>query len=166
MKFAIEHVFPEITCAAYEQLYFDEAFNVALGRALDMGRELRRLDITPDRIVRHVCFEPRRDPDPAHPTNRAFGSSRASFVEELDYDVGTRRGAWRTIPNVFTERVRNTGTIELAPAGSGVRRTVRGEVKVSLFGFGGIVERMIVAEIEKSYARSTKFTLDWLARAR
>lgn len=164
MKFVIDHVFPRISCGDYEALYFDEPFNMALGAALSMGRLLLRLDRSPERIVRHVCYEPVRER--GSEADQAFGKSRASFVEELDYDVRARRGEWRTIPNQFTERVKNTGTIEFAPEGDGTRRTVRGEVKVSLFGFGGRVEKIIVREIEKSYARSAEFTLDWLARPR
>jgi hypothetical protein len=60
--------------------------------------------------------------------------------------------------------VSNAGTIELVAAAGGTRRIVRAEVKVSLFGFGRIVERMVVAEIVKSYAATTAFTNAWLAR--
>ncbi|HTR53422.1 MAG TPA: DUF2505 family protein [Kofleriaceae bacterium] len=162
MKFAIDHVFPAIACGDFAALYFDEAFNEELSRALHMGRNLLRLDRTADRIVRHVRFEPARAADAA--VNQAYGASRASFVEELVYDVRARRGEWRTIPNRFAERVKNTGSIEFTDADGGTRRAVRGEVKVSAFGFGGIVERMIVAEIEKNYAATTLFTRDYLAR--
>ncbi len=162
MRFAIQHLFQGVQPAGYTALYFDEAFNTALGEAMHMGRKLLRLDRTAERIVRHVCFEPRREPGSA--ADQAFGTSRASFIEELDFDLASRRGEWRTIPNLFTERVRNSGTIEFRDEAGGTQRIVRGEVKVSLFGFGGIVERMIVAEIEKSYAASTQFTLDFLAR--
>jgi hypothetical protein len=161
MRILIEDVFEQIAVDRYEALYFDEEFNEALGRALKMGRKLLHFERTPRHIVRRICYEP--DRDPSSPAGQAFGTSRASFVEELDYDLASRKGAWRTIPNLFTERVTNTGTIELAAAGSGVRRTVRGEVKVSLFGFGRIVERMIVAEIENSYARTTELTRAWWA---
>jgi hypothetical protein len=149
---------------AFEALFFDEAFNVALGEALKMGRKLLRLDHGSNRIVRHVYYEPVRDPD--SPADRAFGRSRAGFTEELDYDLVRHEGTWRTIPNVFTDRVRNQGTIELVETTEGVRRSVRAEVTVSLFGFGRLVERMIVAEIVKSYASTTAFTNEWLARAR
>lgn len=162
VKFAIQHIFRGLQPPGYTALYFDEAFNTQLSDALHMGRKLLRLDRTPEKIVRHVCFEPRREA--GSPADQAFGTSRASFIEELDFDLATGRGAWRTIPNLFTERVRNSGTIEFRGEDGGTQRIVRGEVKVSLFGFGGIVERMIVAEIEKSYAASTQFTLDYLAR--
>ncbi len=165
MKLAIEHVFDGIRCSDYEALYFDEPFNEAVGHALQLGRRLLRFERTPTRIVRHVCYEPVRDADSA--ANQAFGTSRASFIEELDYDVTARRGSWQTIPNQWADRVRNAGTIELVEHDRAhTRRVVRGEVKVSLFGFGGIVERMIVAEIEKSYASTATFTREWLARSR
>jgi len=164
MKVVIEHVFADLTCAAYEELFFDEAFNAALGRALHLGRKLLLLERTPDRITRHICYEPVRDPD--SPANHVFGTSRASFVEELDYDRPARRGAWRTIPNRFADRVKNRGTLEIADDPAGVRRIVRGEVDVKLFGFGRMIERMIVAEIEKSYAATAAFTAAWLARPR
>jgi hypothetical protein len=161
MKVAIEHIFPTIECREYEALYFDEAFNEAVGRALHMGRKLMRLDRSPDRIVRHVCYEPNQDPD--GPTQQAFGSTKAGFVEELDYDVRARRGTWRTIPNMWADRVRNAGTIEFVAVGTGTKRVVHGEVVVRAFGFGRIVEKMIVGEIEKSYAATTQFTREWLA---
>jgi hypothetical protein len=163
MKVLIEDRFEGVTCEEYESLFFDESFNHDVGKALHLGRQLIRLDRTADRIVRHVCYEPERDPD--SPAAQAFGTSRASFIEELDYDVRAHRGAWRTIPNMFTDRVRNAGTIEVIASGRDVRRIVRGEVKVSLFGFGGLVERMIVAEIVKSYASTASLTNERL-RAR
>jgi hypothetical protein len=162
VKVLIEDVFAGIASAEYEALYFDEEFNEALSHTLELGRKLLRLERSSERIVRHVCFEPAQAPD--SPARQAFGSSRASFVEELDYDVRTRRGRWRTIPNLFRERVTNSGTLELADSPAGVRRIVRGEVKVSLFGFGRVIEKMIVTEIENSYARTTRFTNEWLAR--
>jgi hypothetical protein len=164
VKVLVDDAFAGVSCAEYEALYFDEAFNTAVGEALQLGRQLVRLDRTSDRVVRHVCFEPKRDPN--SPAGQAFGTSRASFIEELEYDLRAHRGTWRTIPNLFTDRVRNAGTIEVVASESGVRRIVRGEVKVSLFGFGGIVERMIVSEIEKSYTSTTKLTNEWLAKSR
>ena len=162
MKVEIEDVFAGIQPAAYEALYFDEAFSESLGVHLHMGRKLLRLDRTADRINRHVRYEPSQDPDSA--TKQAFGTSRASFLEELDYDVRVRRGNWRTIPNLFADRVKITGTIEFAALAEGTKRSVIGEVAVKLFGLGGRVERMIAAEIVKSYEGSTEFTRAYLAK--
>jgi hypothetical protein len=162
MRVAIEHVFEGISAAAYETLFFDEAFNESLGRHLHMGRMLVRLDRDADRIVRHVRFEPAQDPD--SPARQAFGSSRASFLEELDYEPRSRRGNWRTVPNLMSERVKNTGTLEFLDVPEGTKRIVTGEIVVKLFGFGGRVEKMIAAEIVKSYEQTTAFTRAWLAK--
>ena len=162
MKVLIDHVFAGISCADYESLYFDEDFNTAVGKQLGMGRLLLHFERTPTRIERKVHYEPDRDPE--SPAGQAFGTSRASFIEELDYDPRSRKGAWRTIPNLFPDRVTNAGTIEFVEAPNGTRRIVRGEVKVSFFGFGRLIERMIVSEIEKSYANTTRLTNDWLAK--
>jgi hypothetical protein len=163
--FAIEHRFAGVDCDAYEALFFDEAFWAALGRELRLGRELLKLERTEARIVRHVRCAP--DQDPNTPEGKALADNKASFVEELDYDRRARRGEWRTIPWLLPERVRTRGTIEIAPApGGGVRRLVRGEVDARLWGFGGLVERRAVVEIEKSYATAAMFTNAWLARAR
>jgi len=163
MRLTIEHIFEEIAVADYERLYFDEAFNDALGRELKLGRHLVRLERTDKRIVRHVCYEPAREP--GHAIDQAYGSNKASFVEELEYDVAARRGTWRTVPNRWVDRVRNAGTIELGAAPKGTRRTVHADIAVRAFGFGGIVERMVAAEIQKSYEATTAFTRAWLARA-
>jgi hypothetical protein len=162
MVVTISDLFEGIECHDYAALYFDEAFNTAIGRALHMGRKLVLLDRSNDRIVRHVCYEPNQDPE--SPTHQAWGATPAGFVEELDFDVRARRGTWRTIPNRFADRVNNAGTIEFAPEGRGTRRSVRGDVVVKAFGFGRIVEKMIVGEIVKSYAATTAFTREWIAK--
>ena len=162
MRVLIDTLFAGITADEYESLYFDEDFNKAVGRELRMGRLLLHFERTAERIQRKVQYEPDRDPE--SPAGQAFGTSRASFIEELDYDPQVKRGSWRTIPNVFPDRVSNTGTIEFVAAPTGTRRIVRGEVKVSAFGFGRLIERMIVSEIEKSYANTTRITNDWLAK--
>ena len=162
MNVLIDDVFSGISLDAYTALYFDEDFNQAQGRAMRMGRQLLALERTSERIVRRVHYEPNQDPDSQ--AGKAFGQSRASFIEELAYDVQAHKGVWRTIPNMFPDRVTNTGSIEFAEAGGGVRRIVRGDVKVSLLGFGRMIERIIVREIVKSYANATAFTNDWLAK--
>jgi hypothetical protein len=161
MRLCIDHVFEGIDVVGYESLYFDEDFNESLGNELRLGRRLLRLDRSSEHIVRHIYFEPAHKP--GDPVNEAF-TSKAGFLEELDYDVRARRGTWRTVPNQWADRAKTTGTIEFAPAPAGTRRIVNADVKVSLFGFGKLVERMIVAEIDKNYTATTAFTRAWLAR--
>lgn len=162
MKVLIEDEFAGIDLAGYEALYFDEPFNIAVGEALQMGRRLVKIERGAERIVRHVAYEPRREPETD--AAKAFGTSRASFVEELDYDLRTHVGEWRTIPNMMPDRVKNTGTIAITPTAAGVKRTVRSDVTIKLFGFGGLIERAVTGEIVRSYTKTTDFTRAWIAK--
>ncbi len=162
MQLVIEHALAISSCEAFEAVFFDEPFNVALGEALQLGRVLMRLERTTDRVVRVVAYEPRRDN--ASPAE-ARGRSRRGFVEELDWDLRTHCGTWRTVPNAFADRVRSAGTIDVSMRGAEVVRVVRGELVVKLFGFGGRVEKLIAAEMARSYARSATFMREWMTRA-
>ena len=160
MKVLIEDDFPGIGRARFEKVFFDESFNVAVSDALHLDRQLLRLDRGPDTIVRHVNYSLKPDPKAA-----PADSPRAGFIDELEYDLQAHRGVWRTIPSQYADRARNAGTIEIIDLPHGVRRIVRGEVTVSLFGLGRLIERRIVAEIENGYAMTTKLTAEWLARS-
>jgi len=160
VKLLVEHVFEGLDCTRYEELFFDEEFNRALGEAFELGRELVKLERLPGRIVRHIRCEPKREK--GSPADQAFGASRAGFYEELEYDLGARRATWKTVPNVFTKHVSTTGTLEFVEVPGGVKRVMKGDVKVSFYGFGRIIERMIVAEIEKSQGKNADFTRRWL----
>src|SRR5262249_43936530 len=155
MKFVIEDVF-RIAPDAYIELYFDEPFNVELGEYLGLGRELRKLERASGRVVRQICCEPKREK--GSDADKAFGASRASFVENMTFDIAARRGDWETIPNMLPDRVKTAGTLELVAVPEGTKRIVRGACNARLWGFGGVAERAIVREIEKNYVRMTKFT--------
>jgi hypothetical protein len=160
MKYVIEHTFQGLSLTEFETLFFDEEFNVALGESLKLGRTLVRLDRTADRIVRHLRCEPKREPGSAGA--KLFGDKRAGWSEELEYDVGKFHGRWTTIPSLMTDKITTNGTIEFAPAPSGVRRIVKGEVTVDVFGVGRQIEKAIVAGIEKGYVAGADFTATWV----
>ena len=145
LKFALEHSFSGLDADAYVAIFFDEKFNVALGEAINLGREVVLYERSATRVRRHLRCEPIRVKESL--AERVFGESRASFMEELDFDLGARRGRWRTIPSAHTDKVTIEGTIAVLPSAGGVTRRVEGNVKVSMFGVGGLVEKHIVAEI-------------------
>jgi hypothetical protein len=161
MKFLIEHTFQGITRPEYEELYFDEPFAIATCKAVNLGRTLLRLDRTPERIVRHVRVEPARE-IPA-PVAKVLGGGSFAYVEEMDYAVGKYNATWRTIPSLMPDKVQSTGTMEIQEVPGGVKRVVKGEIKVSIFGIGGMVEKFVVAEVEKSYGDAADFTTKWIA---
>ncbi|HEY2511332.1 MAG TPA: DUF2505 family protein [Polyangiaceae bacterium] len=162
MKFAVDHDFQGISPADYEALYFDEPFAIALCEKVKLGRTLLRLDRTEGRLVRHVRCEPVRDIP--GPIAKLLGDKRFSYVEELEFELGKLHGRWRVVPNIATDKVDAKGTLEFRAIPGGVKRLVAGEIKVSVFGIGGLVEKFVVAEVEKSYADAAVFTRDYLAK--
>ena len=164
MKFRIEHVLPGIDLAGYEELYFDEPFHAALAEAVKINRELLRFDRGPERIVRHVCVQPRRE-IPA-PVAKLLGGKRLSYIEELEYQVGRYHGTWRIVPPVLADKIAIGGTLDLEAAAGGVRRVLAGAIDVTLFGLGGLVEKVVVSNVVKSYDDAAAFTAQWILAGR
>lgn len=163
MKFKVEHAFSGISLADYEKLYFDEDFNVALCKAVELDRELIEREQKGSHLRRVVRVAPRGREIPG-PVAKVLGADRIEYTEHLDYDFGTYRGTWKTISSVLPDKVESGGTFAFQAAGDGVKRILEGEVKVKIFGVGGMIERFIVADVEKSYDQAAGFTRDWLAK--
>jgi hypothetical protein len=62
----------------------------------------------------------------------------------------------------MTDKVDSTGTFRFEPSADGVKRVIEGEIKVKVFGVGGVIERFIVADVEKSYEQAADFTRRWI----
>jgi hypothetical protein len=162
MKFRVEHLYEGVTFPEYEQIHFDEGFNTELSESVKLGRTLLKLDRTAERIVRHVKIEPAREIP--GPVAKLLGGNKFSYVEELEYEIGKGRGRWRTITSVLTDKIDSQGTLELVSAPGGVKRVVAGEIKVGIFGVGGIVEKFVVSDVEKSYDAAAAFTREYLKK--
>jgi hypothetical protein len=161
MKFQIEHTFEGITVPEYEALYLDEPFGVAMCESVKLGRDLLRSDRTEGRVIRHVRVTP--DRDIPGPLQKILGGATFAYVEELDFELGKARGKWRSIPSLMPDKVDSSGTIEMLAVPGGVKRVVKGEIKVGVFGIGGIVEKFVVGEVERSYEDAAVFTSKWIA---
>lgn len=165
MKFRAEHSFEDLSLEAYGELYFDAAFNEGLCREVRLGRDEFEMRREGSRVLRKVRVEVQDRAIPG-PVAKVVGTDRFAFVEELEMDLGTGEGSWRTIPTILADRVNSRGTLRFVPDGGSVRRIVEGEVDVSIFGIGSIVERFICADAEKSYADAAAYTRRYLASRR
>jgi hypothetical protein len=163
MKFKAEHLFGGISVADYETLYFDEPFNIELCKAVNLDRELVRLDVKGKHLTRVVKAAPRGREIPG-PVAKVLGAGRIEYVEHIEYDLGTYAGTWKSISSVMTDKVLSSGTFRFVPTGTGVTRIVEGDVTVKVFGVGGMIERFIIADVEKSYDAAAQFTREYLAK--
>lgn len=164
MKFNVEHVFTGVAPATVEAVFFDEAFNVALCEAVDLERELLEREQHRETLQRKTRIRPRRAVP--KPLEKAIGSNRLEYIEHIDYSFANQRGQWRVIPAALADKISAAGELGFHPQGDGASRWVRGEVNVKLFGVGGMAERFIVSDIEKSYERAAEFMRRWLAEQR
>lgn len=160
MHFRAEHTFRGITLAEYEQLYFNEAFNIALCQTVKLSRNVESIDRDEKKIKRAVKVGP--DREVPKPVAKILKADRIEYTEHLDYTFGSYRGTWRTIPNLMPSKVRSEGTFSFAEAPGGVRRVVEGDIDVKILGVGGVVERFIVSDVEKSYEDAARFTQRWI----
>ncbi|MCK5688224.1 DUF2505 family protein [Myxococcota bacterium] len=164
MKFKVEHVFEGISLKDYEDLYFEEDFNMKLSSALKMERELLARDVDNGKIHRESKVAPERSV-PA-PVAKIIGGDKIEYVEHVDYKFGSNRGIWKTISSVITEKIKSDGNFGFEETPKGIKRWIDGEVKVKIFGVGGMVEKLIVSDIEKSYNDAAKFTQKWIDDAK
>jgi hypothetical protein len=161
MKFRVEHVFTGVGIADYENLYFDEAFNTALCEAVKLTRSLKKRDLVAGKLTRIVRIGAEREIP--GPVAKIIGANKLEYTEYIDYAWGSNRGTWRTESAILTDKIESGGQFGFEKRKDGVLRWVEGEIKVKIFGLGSVVERFIVADVEKSYEQAAEFTKRYLA---
>ncbi len=161
MKFHADHTIAGISLADYAELYFEEAFNVALCQAVKLDRKTLRFERNGSKIVRHVQVEPQGREIPA-PVAKVIGTTKFSYVDALEFDLATCEGKWTIQPGIFPDKVTAGGTLRFVDQGGSARRIVDGSVEVRVFGIGSIVERFICSDAEQSYADAAAFTERYL----
>lgn len=163
MKFRAEATFTDIPQATYEALYFDDAFNEEMCKAVKLERKVLKFERNGDVVVRHTRVAPIGREIPG-PVAKAIGASRIEYVEELTYDFAKHRGVWQTISSVLPDKVETKGTLEITAAGAGCTRVSAGEVIVKVFGVGGLIEKVIIGDVDKSYEDAARFTRSYWAK--
>ena len=160
MKFKAEHVFKGISIADYEKLYFDEDFSIALCKEVKLARSLKSLETKDVHLSRAVTVGPEREIP--GPVAKIVGANRIEYTEYVEYDMGSYKGEWKTISSVLTDKIDTKGTFEFQEVSGGVKRIIHGDIKVKIFGIGGVVEKFIVSDVEKSYNDAAVFTQKWI----
>jgi hypothetical protein len=161
VKFQADHLIDGIAVEVYREMYFQDAFNDAMCVAVNLHRRPIKMERTGSKIVRHVHVEPQGREIPG-PVAKLLGQSRFGYVEELEFDFSRNEGVWKTIPTILPDKVTSGGTLRFVGEGTGTRRIVHGEIEVRMFGIGGIVERFICSDAEKSYADAAEFSRGWV----
>jgi hypothetical protein len=163
MKFRAEATFADIPLASYEELYFDDPFNQEMCNVVKLERTLLKKERVGNKIVRHTRVAPIGRELPG-PVAKAVGASRIEYVEEITYDFDTHTGVWRTVSSILPDKVDTKGTLTLLASGDGCTRISEGTIDVKVFGIGGLIEKIIVGDVDKSYEDAARFTREYWAR--
>jgi len=162
--FRVEHTFNCSEESFWTKVFFDDDYNRRLF--------LERLKFS---VWREVSREERgteihRVIEAAPPVGDLPGALKAVVGEGVGYkergvfDRAARRYTVDVEPNRLADKIQVR--LEMTTAADGperCRRTVRGTITAKIFGIGGMLEKKMIADMEKSYAKSAEFTNAYVA---
>ena len=160
MKFSTSATFRGITLEEFEKLYFDEEFNIAMCKDNGLSRRVLAREVDEANLHRELSIGPERQLPAA--MKKVLKSDRLEYTEKLDYKWGSNRARWETIPSVFPKKVLASGSIIFTEVDGGVRRVADGEITVKILGVGGMIEKLVIADVEKSFKNAGDFTQRWI----
>lgn len=162
MYFRVEHHYEGVSLEEYESLHFDEPFNVALCEAVHLRRTLVKREVVDGVLSRVVKLFPERTV-PA-PVVALLGVEKMEYDEVTRYEVGSWRGTWRMEPAMFGDLFASSGGFEFhALDERTVSRVFFGDLDVNVWGIGGWIEKIIIADIVRSYDLAGEFTQRYIA---
>lgn len=161
MKFRTEATFRDISLQDFEKLYFDEDFNQAMCKRVNLSRTVVKLERDDEKLERVLRIGP--DRELPGPVKKVLKADRLEYEEHITYRWGSYEAHWETIPSVLASKVDARGRVLFQEApGGGVLRVAEGDIQVKLLGVGGMVEKLVVADVEKSFKDAADFTQKWI----
>ncbi|HEX8791269.1 MAG TPA: DUF2505 family protein [Polyangiaceae bacterium] len=160
MRFDLAFRLRGITPSRCAELFFDPRFAQAtkaeagaksleeLERREEGRRVHRRIRVVPDRTV----------PAPL----RALLRDEVAFVEDSVFDRDALTVEWRSNASVWSDRFELSGKTTFRAAGDEVERRILGELRVRANGVGGMIERLLVADMKETHGRITRLAQRWI----
>jgi hypothetical protein len=159
----IEHTFACSEDTFWNQLFFDEEYNRRMfvdALRFPMWRELSRED-RGDSVVRVVECEPPLGDLPG-PIKSVVGDG-LRYREEGKYEKATRRYTVKVVPSRLADKIHVEGLLVTQTVGEKqCKRVFTASVNVKIFGVGGMVEKRIAADLQRSYDAGARFTAKYL----
>jgi len=151
----------ELDCSEnrfWDELFFDAEFNRKLFLE-ELGFTTWKIvsEKTTDEVVeRRLEVSPRVGEIPA--AVKAVIGESLGYVEEGRYDRKRRRYAVKATSPKLGDRFLVEGEMYTEPLGENrCRRIFAVKVTAKIFGVGGLIERRVLADMEKSYAQSASY---------
>jgi hypothetical protein len=158
-----EHIFNATEDTYWGKIFFAEEYNRRLHLEALRFLEWRevRVEDKGDYVERTVEVVPRVGELPG-PIKKLIGD-RIGYVERGIYDKRARRYRITVTPSRLADKLTITGELFTEPAPEGrCRRIYLGRVEARIFGVGGLLEKLIVSDLEKSLETSARFTNQYI----
>ena len=84
--------------------------------------------------------------------HKLIGGAPIEYFEVSTYDPTTHTSKY-VVESAADDVLQVRGVISFIADGDGVRRRIDGTVDAKVFGLGGIIEKLIDKEVNKSYAK-------------
>ncbi len=161
----IRHTFDCDADTYWRLLFLDDDFNRRLYLEHLAFEAWEVLDHREDgeTIERSVRIVPTTGSLPAPLKKLASGG--IGYREEGRLDRAANQYRFRVIPNSMPDKLDIRGRMFTEPHGEGIARVIEMEVNAKIFGVGGLVEKQIIQDTEKSYARAYDFMRRHLSTA-
>lgn len=160
MRFDLAYRLRRVTPPRCAELFFDARFAQAtkaaagvklleeMDRREEGARVHRRIRVVPDRTV----------PAPF----RALLRDEVAVIEDSVFDRDSLTVEWRSMPSVWSDRLDFSGRTTFCAAGDEVERRIVGELRVRATGVGGMIERLLVADMKETHARIALLAQRWI----
>jgi hypothetical protein len=162
MHFRITHDFDVTPEIYFGKIHFDDEYNRRLHKAMALKeysvfeknedeKELRRkIRVVPERDIPSML-------------KKIVGDAGLSYTEISTFHKKEYRIDWKVITDIMKDKVDSHGHFLVAPLGQGrCRREVDGVVEVKVFGVGGMVEKLIVENLQDSYEKAAQTTIQFI----
>jgi hypothetical protein len=162
------NVIDEINCGAstyWNEIFLDEEFNRKLYLE-KLGFNEYRVKSQEDSgdSVRRVLIAVPPMGDVPGALRKLLGDS-VSYEERGTLSKGAGRYEFSVVPGVLADKVTITGSLHLEPLGEErSRRVFRATINAKIFGLGGVLERKIATDLERSQHAGGRFTNAYLER--
>ena len=163
-SFRIEHTFNCSEKTFWDQVFFDNEYNqrqFAEALKFSLWKELSREDRGAD-IYRVVQAAPPIGDLPG-PLKAVIGDS-AGYEERGTFLKAKNQYTAKVVPNKLADKI--TVVVKMwteAKGDNSCLRVAEASVTAKIFGVGGMLEKKMLADMEKSYVKSAAFTNQWLA---
>jgi hypothetical protein len=162
--FRVEHRFNCSEESFWSKVFFDPDYNrrLFLERLKFTGWREIKSEEQGDQIHRVIeAVPPIGDlPGPV----KALVGDGVRYEERGVFDRKSRRYTATVVPNRLADKI--SVQIELSTVADGpehCKRIAQGTVKAKIFGVGGLIEKIMIGDLEKSYAKSAEFTNAFVA---